>query len=112
MISYFLIAFLFLYLLEPPVITNLKGVLLKHQQKEEEEETEEKWDVFILCETANRHTLEYVWKKDGEPLTGKGDSLKISLEEKAAPGEYECHVTNLAGSASKSLVIASIPTAG
>lgn len=96
--------------IEPPVITNLKGVLLKHQQKEEEE-TEEKWDVFILCETANRHTLEYVWKKDGEPLTGKGDSLKISLEENAAPGEYECHVTNLAGSASKSLVIASIPTA-
>lgn len=89
----------------PPVISNLKGIILKQPENGDEQN---KRELILFCETTNRHPVEYAWIIDGRPLDSKTDTVKVSLEENAAPGKYECHVTNLAGSASKSLVIAPI----
>ena len=93
----------------PPVISNLKGIILKQPENGDEQN---KRELILFCETTNRHPVEYAWIIDGRPLDSKTDTVKVSLEENAAPGKYECHVTNLAGSASKSLVIAPIGKTG
>ena len=72
----------------------------------------DKHEIILLCETANRHPPEFAWTKDGAPLASKADTLKVSLDENAGAGKYECHVTNIAGSVSKSLVISPIGKTG
>ena len=64
------------------------------------------------CETGNRHPVEYAWIKDGSPLASKADTVNVSLEGNEASGKFECHVTNLAGIASKSLSIDPIGKTG
>ena len=89
------------------MITDVKGILLKQSQ-----EGKEKKELLLLCNTANRHPLEYAWTKDGAPLARGTDSIKVSLEDSTAVGEYECRVSNLAGSASKTLVISPVGEPG
>ena len=89
-------------LLEKPVISDVKGILLQQHDN-----GKDKRELLLLCHTVNRHPPEYAWSKDGSPLAKGTDTVKVSLEENTAVGEYECHVTNLAGSSSKSLVISS-----
>lgn len=89
------------------MISDVKGILLIQDVK-----GKDKRELLLLCNTVNRHPLEYTWKKDGSPLAKGTDSVKISLEENAAVGEYECSVANLAGSASKSLVISPVAEPG
>ena len=89
------------------MISDVKGILLRQHVKGKDER-----QLLILCNTVNRHALQYTWKKDGYTLTKGTDTVKISLEENAAAGEYECHVANLAGSASKSLVISPVAEPG
>lgn len=85
----------------------MKGILLKQHDK-----GKDKQELLLLCNTVNRHPLEYAWRKDGSPLATGTGTVNISLEENTAVGEYECHVTNLAGSASKSLVISPVAEPG
>ena len=89
------------------MIREVKGILLEQSDKEMK-----KRELQLLCNTANRHPLEYAWLKDGKPLTEGKDSVKVSLDENTAFGEYECQVSNIAGSASKSLVISSTAETG
>ncbi|KAJ7376011.1 hypothetical protein OS493_037478 [Desmophyllum pertusum] len=93
--------------IELPVITEVKGILLQQSVK-----GEDKRELLLLCNTANRHPLEYAWIKDGETLTRGTDRVNVSLEENTAVGEYECHVSNLAGSAKKSLVLSPVVQTG
>lgn len=83
----------------PPVITNLKCLLVEHE-------------VILMCKTANRHPVEYTWMKDGEPLTSKSDKIKVPTTNNNGTGLYECHVSNIAGKASNSLNIASMGQRG
>ncbi|XP_068676743.1 hemicentin-1-like isoform X2 [Montipora foliosa] len=83
------------FVIVPPVITNLKCLLVEHE-------------VILMCETANRHPVEYTWMKDGEPLTSKSDKIKVPTTNNTVTGFYECHVSNIAGKASNSLDIASM----
>lgn len=83
------------FVIVPPVITNLKCLLVEHE-------------VILMCETANRHPVEYTWMKDGEPLTSKSDKIKVPTTNNNGTGLYECHVSNIAGKASNSLNIASM----
>ncbi|XP_068677067.1 hemicentin-1-like [Montipora foliosa] len=83
------------FVIVPPVITNLKCLLVEH-------------DVILMCETANRHPVEYTWMKDGELLTSKSDKIKVPTRNNTGTGLYECHVSNIAGKASNSLDIASM----
>ena len=85
----------------------MKGILLKQHDK-----GKDKRELLLFCNTVNRHPLEYVWKKDGSPLATGTDTITVSLKDNTAVGEYECHVTNLAGSASKSLVISPVAEPG
>lgn len=89
------------------MITDVKGLLLIQNDK-----GKDKRELLLLCNTANRHPLEYAWTKDGEPLARETDTVKVSLEPNTAVGNYECHVSNLAGSASKSLVISPVVEPG
>ena len=89
------------------MITEVKGILLKQTHK-----GKEKRELLLLCNTANRHPPECAWTKDGAPLARGTDSVKVSLEDSTAVGEYECHVSNLAGSASKTLVISPVGEPG
>lgn len=90
--------------IEPPVITGITGFVINQPQKKELKERRN-GDVFLLCETSNRHPLKYAWKKDGTPLTSQEDTLKISLKDDSVTGEYECQVSNSVGTARKSLVV-------
>lgn len=90
--------------IEPPVISGITGFVINQPQKKELKERGN-GDVFLLCETSNRHPLKYAWKKDGTPLTSQEDTLKISLKDDSVTGEYECQVSNSAGTACKSLVV-------
>ena len=87
-------------LLEKPVISDVKAILLTQHDN-----GKDKRELLLLCHTVNRHPPEYAWRKDGSPLVKGTDTVNISLEKNTAVGVYECHVTNVAGSASKSLVI-------
>ena len=89
------------------MISDVKGILLRQHDN-----GKEKRELLLLCRTVNRHPPEYAWRKDGSPLTKGTDTINISLEENSAVGEYECHVTNQAGSASKSLVISPVAEPG
>jgi len=89
------------------VISDVKGILLRKHDN-----GKDKRELLILCNTVNRHSPEYVWRKDGSPLAKGTNTVKISLEENTAVGEYECQVTNLAGSTSKSLVISTVVDPG
>ena len=89
------------------MISDVKGILLKQHAN-----GKEKRELLLLCYTVNRHPPEYAWRKDGSPLAKGTDTVKVSLEENTVVGEYECRVTNLAGSASKSLVISPVAEPG
>ena len=89
------------------MISDVKGILLKQHDN-----GKDKRELLLLCHTVNRHSPEYVWRKDGSPLAKGTNTVKISLEENTAVGEYECQVTNLAGRTSKSLVISPVAEPG
>ena len=89
------------------MISDVKGILLRQHDN-----GKDKRELLLLCRTANRHPPEYVWRKDGYPLAKGTDTVNISLEENTAVGEYECQVTNRAGSTSKSLVISPVAEPG
>lgn len=99
------------YFTVPPVITNIKSVLLKQQQSRDKN----KMDLILLCETANsdRHPVEFAWMKNGTPLTSKAEMVKVSLQgNNTVPWQYECRVTNLAGTVSRSIVLNPIGKTG
>ena len=83
---------------EHPVITEVKGIILEQNDK-----AMMKRELLLLCNTANRHPLKYAWFKDDEPLIKGQDSIKVSLQDDET--KYTCQVSNIAGSASRSLVI-------
>ena len=87
------------YLAAPPVITSLKSAMLKHE-------------IIFLCETSNKHPVEYAWLKDGKPLFSRADTLKVPLRNNTITGLYECHVSNIAGRATKSLAVAPLGKTG
>ena len=89
------------------MISDVRGILLRQHDN-----GKDKRELLLLCDTVNRHPLVYTWRKDGFPLANGTNTVNISLEENTAVGEYECHVTNLAGNASKSLVISPLPEPG
>ena len=62
-----------------------------------------KRELLLLCNTVNRHPLKYAWFKDDEPLINGEDSVKVSLQDDET--KYTCHVSNIAGKTSRSLVI-------
>ena len=98
------------YFTVPPVISDIKVILLQQQQQNEDKNKQE---LILLCETANRHPVEYSWMKNGTPLTTEADMVKVSLQgNNTVPWQYECHVTNLAGTASRSLAINPIGKTG
>ena len=72
----------------------------------------EKQEIFLQCETANRHPVEYTWIKDGKPLASMTDTVKVSLQDNKAHGVYECQVSNLAGNDSKTLFVAPVGKIG
>lgn len=88
---------------EHPVITDIKGIFLEQNDK-----VTMKRELLLLCNTTNRHPLKYAWLKDGEPLNNGEDSVKVSLQDDETNGKYTCQVSNIAGSASRSLVISSV----
>ena len=70
-------------------------------------------DLILLCETANRHPVEFAWMKNGTPLSIKAEMVKVSLQgNNTVPWQYECRVTNLAGTASRSIVLNPIGKTG
>ena len=83
---------------EHPVVTEVKGIILEQNDK-----AMMKRELLLLCNTANRHPLKYAWFKDDEPLIKGQDSIKVSLQDDET--KYTCQVSNIAGSASRSLVI-------
>lgn len=87
------------YLPAPPVITNLTCAMLNHE-------------IIFLCETSNKHPVEYAWLKDEKPLLSKTDTIKVPLRNNIFTGLYECRVSNIAGRASKSLAIAPLGKTG
>ena len=89
------------------MISDVKGILLTQHDN-----GKDKRELLLLCNTANRHPPEYAWRKDGSPLVKGTATVNISLEKNTAAGEYECHVTNDAGSVSKSLVISLVGEPG
>ncbi|XP_074611085.1 uncharacterized protein LOC141865674 [Acropora palmata] len=84
---------IYVSVITPPVITNLKSGVLKHE-------------IIFMCETSNKHPVEFAWLKDGKPLFSKTDTMKVPLRNNTFTGLYECHVLNIAGRASKSLAVA------
>ena len=51
--------------------------------------------------------------KNGTPLTSKAEMVKVSLQgNTTVPWQYECRVTNLAGTASRSIVLNPIGKTG
>ena len=62
-----------------------------------------KRELLLLRNTVNRHPLKYAWFKDDEPKINKEDSVKVSLQDDET--KYTCHVSNIAGGTSRSLVI-------
>ena len=89
------------------MIRDVKGILLTQHDN-----GKDKRELLLLCHTANRHPPEYAWRKDGSPLVKGTDTVIISLEKNTAVGKYECHVTNVVGSASKSLVFSHVGEPG
>ena len=83
---------------EHPVVTEVKGIILEQNDK-----AMMKRELLLLCNTANRHPLKYAWFKDDEPLIKGQDSIKVSLQDDET--KYTCQVSNIAGSASRTLVI-------
>ena len=69
-----------------------------------------KRELLLLCNTANRHPLKYAWFKDDEPLINGEDSVKVSLQDDET--KYTCHVLNIAGKTSRSLVISPMGGSG
>ncbi|XP_067028370.1 uncharacterized protein [Acropora muricata] len=84
---------IYVSVITPPVITNLTCAMLNHE-------------IIFLCETSNKHRVEYAWLKDEKPLLSKTDTMKVPLRNNIFTGLYECRVSNMAGRASKSLIVA------
>ena len=93
------------YAIEPPRITRLTAILLKHGIR-----GDNAIQTWLLCQTANRHPLEYSWTKDGAQLTSQEKHLQVFLKGEETFGKYECQVRNSAGTASSSIVISSLAT--
>ena len=65
-----------------------------------------------MCETSNKHPVEYAWLKDGKPLSSKTDLMKVLLRNNTITGLYKCHVSNIAGRATKSLAVPPVGITG